>query len=606
MRTNQNTMQLKQLLSLALLPLATLLIAPLLCSAKAPNVILIMTDDQGYGDLSCHGNPILKTPNLDKLHAESVRFTDFHTDPTCAPSRGALLTGKYAHRVGVWHTIAGGNHLRASELTMADAFKASGYRTALFGKWHLGSNYPYRPMDRGFEEWLGNGDGGTGTTDDWFDNDRVNDHYLHNGQWVQRDGYAPDVFFDAAIDFISQDAANDQPFFVYLATYAPHNPLTIPDQEWIRQYDSQVTPGEAYFLAMIARVDQNIGRLRQALEASGKAENTILIFMSDNGGTAGVKLFNANMRGRKTHIYDGGHRAPFFLHWPNGNLKHGADVTDLTAHIDVLPTLIDLCDLSLERAVDFDGRSFKQQLLQPETLLPERTLFVETQRSFTPKPWVKTVGMTQRWRLVNNRELYDMEKDPAQKTNVIEHYPEVVSTLQDAHQAYWQRVSPGDRDKPRFIVGHPQDPETFLQSADWYLPRVPWNHAEVAAGKPYAGAWDVTIAEAGTYRFEVRRWPREANAPISGVPVFNKEVDAWDAKGGKDKLIYGHKMKALPVESIQLEVGDFSAVQQVSAQDQQIIFEVPLKAGDTQIQGTMLDPKGKTIAGTYYIYITRQ
>ena len=570
-----------------------------------PNVILIVTDDQGYGDLSCHGNPVLQTPNLDRLHKESVRFIDFHTDPTCAPSRGALLTGKYAHRAGVWHTIAGGNHLRASEMTMADAFQASGYRTALFGKWHLGSNYPYRPMDRGFAEWLGNGDGGTGTTDDWFDNDRVNDHYLHNGEWMQRDGYAPDVFFDAAIDFISQDAASDQPFFVYLATYLPHNPHTLPDQKWTQQYDSQVTQEEAYFFAMIDRIDQNIGRLRAALEASGKADNTILMFMSDNGGSTGVKLFNANMRGRKAQIYDGGHRTPFFLHWPNGNLQHGSDVSDLTAHIDIFPTLIDLCDLSLERDADFDGRSFKQQLLQPDLDLPERILFVETQRSFKAQPWVNTVGMTKRWRLVNNSELYDLSTDPGQASNVIQQYPKVAKTIRDAHQTYWERVTPGDRDRPRFIVGHPNDPETFLQSADWYLPSVPWNHAVVAQGKKLIGAWDITIAEAGTYRFEVRRWPREAKAPMQGIPSFNKQVDAWDAKGGKDKFIYGNKMKALSVESVQLEVGDFSAVRAVNAQDRQVVFEVPLKQGDTQVKGTMLNSEGKLIAGTSYIYVTR-
>jgi arylsulfatase A-like enzyme len=571
-----------------------------------PNVILIVTDDQGFGDLGCHGNPVLETPNLDRLHNESVRFTDFHVDPTCAPSRGALLTGKYAHRAGVWHTIAGGNHLRASEVTMADVFKASGYRTGLFGKWHLGSNYPYRPMDRGFDEWLGQGDGGTGTTDDWFDNDRVNDHYWHNGERVQRDGYAPDVFFDAAIDFISKNEQNDQPFFAYLATYMPHTPHTLPDQSWTKKYDTQVSKEEAYFFAGIDRIDQNIGRLRQVLEESGKAENTILIFMSDNGGTAGVKLFNAGMRGRKTQVYDGGHRVPFFMHWPKGKLKHGTDVSDLTAHIDLLPTLIDLCELSLERSADFDGRSFKQQLFQPDSALPERTLFVEVQRTFEPKPWAKTAGMTKRWRLVNNKELYDMSKDPGQETNVIKQHPEVARTIRDAHKAYWQRVSPGDRDKPRFIVGHPKDPETFLQPADWYLSSVPWNHANVAEGKKHIGAWDIAIAEAGTYRFEVRRWPREANAPIQGIPVFKKEVDAWDAKGGKDMLIYGGKMKALPVESIQLEVGEFSDVRSVSAQDQQVVFDIPLKQGATQVNGTMLDPQGKTIAGAYYIYIRQR
>ena len=151
-------------------------------TAERPNVIVVVTDDQGYGDLACHGNPVLDTPNLDKLHSESVRFTNFHVDPTCSPTRGALMTGKYSHRAGVWHTICGGNHLRASEMTMAEVFNASGYQTGMFGKWHLGSNYPYRPMDRGFDQWLGQGDGGTGTTDDWFDNDRVNDRYWHNGK----------------------------------------------------------------------------------------------------------------------------------------------------------------------------------------------------------------------------------------------------------------------------------------------------------------------------------------------------------------------------------------------------------------------------------------
>ena len=570
-----------------------------------PNVILIVIDDQGFGDLSCHGNPVLETPNLDKLHNESVRFTDFHVDPTCAPTRGALLTGKYAHRAGVWHTIAGGNHLRASEMTMADVFKASGYRTGLIGKWHLGSNYPYRPMDRGFDEWLGQGDGGTGATDDWFDNDRVNDRYLHNGNWVKRDGYGPDVFFNAAIDFVNEDDEDDQPFFLYLATYMPHTPHTLPSESWTERYTNQVSKEEAYFFAGIGRIDRNIGRLRQALKKSGKAENTILMFMSDNGGTTGVKLFNAGMRGRKNQVYDGGHRVPFFMHWPNGTLRHGADVSDLTAHIDVLPTLIDLCDLSPERAEDFDGRSFKPQLFQPDTALPERTLFVETQRTLEPKPWAKTAGMTKRWRLVNNTELYDIAKDPGQETNVLKQHPDVVETIRQEHKAYWERVSPGDRDKPRFIVGHPNDPETFLQPADWYLPSVPWNHAEVAQGKKFMGAWDIAIAVEGTYRFEVRRWPREANAPIQGVPVFKKEVDAWDAKGGKDRLIYGGTMKALPVDTIKLEVGGFSDVQQVSSKDKQVVFDIPLKQGATQVKGAMLDPQGKTIAGAYYIYVKR-
>ena len=206
-----------------------------------PNVVLFMTDDQGYGDLGCHGNPVLKTPHLDRLHAESVRLTNFHVDPTCAPTRAVLLTGKYSHRVKVWHTIAGGNHLRAGDMTMAEVFRASGYRTGLFGKWHLGANYPYRPMDRGFDEWLGHGDGRTGTTDDYFTKDRVDDHYLHNGEWEYRKGYAPDVFFDAAIDFVKAKS-DSRPCFVYLNTYMPHTPHTLPDSKWTEEYADWLLP----------------------------------------------------------------------------------------------------------------------------------------------------------------------------------------------------------------------------------------------------------------------------------------------------------------------------------------------------------------------------
>jgi len=216
--------------------LALFIVVPLSLASQQPNVVIIVTDDQGYGDLSCHGNPIIKTPNIDELFEHSVRFTNFHVDPTCAPTRAAFMTGKYAHRAGVWHTVAGGNHLRATEITMANVFKENGYRTGAFGKWHLGSNYPYRPIDRGFEEWLGQGDGGTGTTDDWFYNDRVNDFYWHNGERVQRDGFAPDVFFDSAIDFIKEDEKNEKPFFVYLATYLPHDPHTLPDRDLAEKY----------------------------------------------------------------------------------------------------------------------------------------------------------------------------------------------------------------------------------------------------------------------------------------------------------------------------------------------------------------------------------
>ncbi|MFS4447999.1 arylsulfatase [Maribacter sp. 2307UL18-2] len=572
---------------------------------KAPNVILIVTDDQGYGDLSCHGNPYIKTPNIDRLYKESVRFTDFHVDPTCASTRAALMTGKYSHHVGVWHTVSGGNHLRTSEITMADIFKSSGYRTGLFGKWHLGSNYPYRPMDRGFDEWLGQGDGGTGTTDDWFDNDRVNDHYWYNGKREKRSGFAPDVFYAAAIDFIKKDHKENTPFFIYLPTYLPHDPHTLPNKSLADNDNAALTKEVSYFFAGIEQIDWNINRLRKALEESDQAKNTIIVFMSDNGGTAGVKLFNAGMRGYKGQVYEGGHRVPFFIHWPEGQFKSDVDVKALTAHIDVLPTLIELCDLKLESEIDFDGRSFKQQLFDSELELSARTLFVETQRTYKAKPWVKTVGMHKQWRLVDNKELYNLQDDPAQKKDCIGEHPEVIENIRNAHKKYWSKVTPMHRVPPCPIVGHPNDPETFLSPSDWYLPKVPWNHAQVAMGSPEVGEWHVNIINQGKYRFEVRRWPREANAAIQGIPIFTKKVDAWGTGGPIEKLIYGNQMNPLPVRSIKLDVGKFSEIIQVGSEDKKVVFEMSLPAGNTKIKGTMLDGDNQIIAGTYYIYMTR-
>ncbi|AWW29603.1 sulfatase [Echinicola strongylocentroti] len=571
---------------------------------KRPNVIIILTDDQGYGDLSCHGNEYIQTPQLDKLYNESVRFTDFHVDPTCAPTRAALMTGKYSHGAGVWHTIAGGNHLRAKEMTMADVFKSSGYQTALFGKWHLGSNYPYRPMDRGFDEWIGQGDGGTGTTDDWFDNDRVNDHYWHNGERVQIDGFAPDVFYNAAIDFIKKKKNTDAPFFVYLPTYLPHAPHTLPDTLLADNSSPDVSTHVSYFYSGIERIDANIGRLREMLEETGQADDTILIFMSDNGGTAGVPLFNAGMRGHKGQVYEGGHRVPFFLHWPNGQIRHGSDVKDLTAHIDLFPTLLDLCQIDLEKQPSFDGRSFKEQLFIPEKPLSDRTVFVETQRTITSKKWVNTVGMNGKWRLVNNQELYDISKDPAQTNNTIADHPEIVKTIQDDHVNYWKNVSPGDRDKPVYIVGHEADPETYLTSSDWHLSKTPWTHAQVASGPSNIGTWEINVSRKGIYRFEVRRWPKEANAPISGIPRFHKTIDAWDKNGGIDKLIYGDQMKPLPVKTIQLEVGGYTEAKAVDSKDTSLTFDVELIKGRATVKAIMLDNENQVLAGAYYLYIT--
>jgi len=577
-------------------------------TVKKPNVVLLLTDDQGYGDITAHGNPIIQTPNMDRLHAGSVRFTNFHVDPTCAPTRGALMTGKYAHHARVWHTIAGGNSLRETELTMADVFKASGYSTALFGKWHLGTNYPYRPMDRGFEEWLGSGGGGPGTTDDYFTNDRVNDHYWHNGQREFRPGYNPNVFYDAAVDYVKQSASSPLPFFLYVPTYAPHGPHSIPDPERIEKY---ITAGYhknvATYYAMIEHIDASIGRLLDTLEETGQADDTIVMFMTDNGATAGRTVFNAGMREGKGSPYDGGHRVPFFFRWPNGGLAHGKDVPDLNAHIDVLPTLIDLCSLSLPKPAEFDGRSFKQQLYAPAKALPPRVVCVETQRTMLPEKWNKMTAMRGTWRLVNKTELYDVAVDPGQKNNIIDQHPEMAQTLSAEADAYWKKVTPGDRDPTRPVIGTRHDPETFLTSEDWYSDKAPpWNHGTVAQGKPGNGLWHVHVSKSGRYQIEARRWPREAPTPMCGIPNLNKPVDAWIGTNPVEGLLYGNRFKALPVAAVEIRVnGTVVATRPVSTTDESARFELPLRAGDASLQVVMLDTDKKPISGAYYVYVRK-
>jgi arylsulfatase A-like enzyme len=289
---------------------------------RLPNVLLIMTDDQGYGDFACHGNPILKTPNLDRLHAASVRLTNFHVDPTCSPTRSALMTGRYSSRTGVWHTVMGRSLLCRDEVTMADVFTASGYKTGIFGKWHLGGNYPYRPGERGFGEVLTFGGGGAiGNTPDVWGNNYFDDTLRHNARLEKMSGYCTDVFFAAATRFIEEN--KDRPFFCYLPTNAPHAPYNVAERYSKPYWDRGVPEQRANFYGMIANIDENVGRLLDRLRELKLEENTLVVFLTDNGTAAGTDAkgggFNAGMRGFKGSEYEGGHRVPCFFRWPTSN-----------------------------------------------------------------------------------------------------------------------------------------------------------------------------------------------------------------------------------------------------------------------------------------------
>ncbi len=509
--------------------------------AGKPNVIVVLADDQGYGDMSCNGNTILQTPNMDRLAREGVNFTDFHMNSYCNPTRASLMTGRYAHRVGGWMTVNGRNMPRLEEVTMAEVFRHNGYHTGHFGKWQLGANYPYRAVDRGFDEDLCYGDGGNACANDYWGNDRVNDRYMHNGIWEDkpRAGFDDDVFFDATMDYVRKQKADGKPFFIYLAPYNPHFHCTVPSQDWAAPYIGKVSKHVAYIYATVARMDLNLGRLRQFLKDEGLTDNTLLLYSSDNGAAATTAVFNAGMRGHKGEAYEGGHREPCFLYWPDGGFNKPQTVHRLANVTDILPTLADLCHLTLPQPIQFDGVSLKPLMENPEASWPDRTVvmdFTTADNHVGANPGPPKFGlgavMTERWRLVDNRELYDMTADPGQKSDVASNHPGVVRKLRADYQQYWNSVSARDADvQGRPVIGSAQAPDVELCGEDWYTTKghVLVMQPDVSAGGADFGRWPVRVATAATYHIELRRWPRAINTSLTGLPPIKdkSEVDAW-------------------------------------------------------------------------------
>lgn len=425
-------------------------------AGSRPNVIFILTDDQGYGDLSCHGNPVLRTPNLDRLHDEGARFVDFNVSPTCSPTRSALMTGRHEFRNGVTHTIYERERLTLSATTIAQVLKDAGYTTGIFGKWHLGDQPEYRPDRRGFDETFIHGAGGIGQTypgscGDAPGNTYFNPAILHNGKFVKTEGYCTDVFFRQALKWMAE-VKGRQPFYAQIALNAPHEPLQVrPEDE--QRYAGKVSPMVAKFFGMIANIDDNVGRLMSRLEEWGLQNNTLVIFMNDNGGTVGVPINNAGMRGRKGTPWLGGTRAASFWRWP-GRIKP-EEIGALAAHIDFFPTLAELAGatLSPEVRAQVEGRSLVPLLENPGAPWPERLLFTHLGRweagQVSKAKYKNCAVRAPRWTMVcvsktgaKEWQLFDVKSDPGQKTNVAGEFPQVVARLEEAYDGWWDSVQP--------------------------------------------------------------------------------------------------------------------------------------------------------------------
>ena len=565
-----------------------------------PNVLLIITDDQGYGDLGAHGNPVIKTPALDKFYSESIRLTNFHVSPTCSPTRAALMTGRYTNATGAWHTIMGRSLLHVEEISMAECFRASGYRTGMFGKWHLGDNYPFRPQDRGFDEALVHGGGGIWQTPDYFGNDYADDTYRHNGRWEKYQGFCTDVWFANAMEFMRETAEEGRPFFCYLATNAPHGPMWAPEK-YAALYEGVEGLKEPGFYGMITNIDDNFARLWDFLIQSGLEENTIVIFMTDNGTAAGEKVFNAGMRGKKGSPYEGGHRVPFFIRWPAGGLTGPRDIDTLAAHIDVLPTLIELCGLTRPDGPPLHGRSLRPLLYGEAEEWPDRVIVTDSQRMEHIKRWRRTAVMTQRWRLINptidgdpeRLELYDIQADPGQERDVAAERPGVVERLKAAYEDWWELTSGRADQYARIELGGKENPAR-LTAHDWHGDDVVkiWSQRWIRRGPAVNGWWAVEVRRAGRYRFELRRWPKEVDLPIT-APYEDKEPNREKTPG-----------RAIDAVKARLKVGEFDETVPVGPGDKAAVFEVELPAGPAKLETWFYGASGEE-RGAYYVYVER-
>ena len=426
-----------------------------------PNIILVMTDDQGMGDLSCMGNEILQTPHIDKFYEASTRLTDFQVSPTCAPTRAAIISGRVPFKNGVTHTILQRERMALDTYTLPQALQSAGYETGIFGKWHLGDEAEYLPQNRGFNEVLMHGAGGIGQSkfgdfppnseNPYFDN-----VLLYNDTIVQTKGFCTDLFFNASLAWIKKQHEANQPYFAYVSLNAPHGPFNnnAPEKYQKRFLDEGYDKKTAVRYGMIENIDDNFGIMMTKLKEWNALENTLVIFMTDNGMSMppithnGEKFrgYNAGMKGGKNSPYEGGTHVPFFMQW-KGVLDKGVDINNLTAHIDLYQTFCDLAGVELPETIqELEGRSLVSLLENSNAHWPERELFIHCGRWETGEreafKFRKSAVRTDRWRFSNNRELYDVIADPSESKNLYDTHPEVVKELLASYNQWWSSTLP--------------------------------------------------------------------------------------------------------------------------------------------------------------------
>jgi arylsulfatase A-like enzyme len=581
---------------------------------KRPNIVFVVTDDQGYGDLGCHGNEVVRTPAIDAFAARAARFTQFHVGTTCAPSRAGILTGMNCNSAGVWHTIGGASLLRKGLDTLPGVLARNGYATGLFGKWHLGDDYPFRPHDRGFRETVYHRGGGLTQVSDHWGNDYFDDTFLVNGKPRRFKGYCTDVFFGEAFKFIRKHRR--EPFCCFITPNAPHTPLNV-ETKWRDPYaDADISEERRRFYGMITNIDDNFGRLEKLLHGLKLEDDTILIFMTDNGSASGCETdddqfvtrgFNAGMRGKKGSPFEGGHRVPFFLRYPAGRVTHGRDIPTLASYTDFMPTLLDLCGV---RGPAVEGRSLRPLLdgTKPARDFSRRAIIADTQRIPYPIKWRLSSVMKGDWRLINGRELFDIATDPEQRIDVAASHPKIVRELRADYERWWALCSRQLDEASPVHVGSAACPRVDLTTQELRNEDgdVVFHQGQVRSGASCLGWWAVHAERTSDYDVILRRWPAEAGYAITAG------IDGADVDTGPEGFIEPESRglyrggKALDIYGAALKIGVRSWYADIPRDADRVTFRVRLRKGPHTLRAWFSGGNNvhrDTVMSPYYVSI---
>lgn len=587
-----------------------------------PNVVLIMTDDQGYGDVKANGNPWINTPNMDFLHDNGVRLESFHTDPLCAPTRAGLMSGRYSFGAGVYSTLNGRYYMKSQLKTMADYFKDGGYSTGMFGKWHLGDSYPYCPEHRGFDKVMSFGGGVIGEVPDYWNNTYYNDTYREDGVEKKYDGYCTDIWFDGAVNFMDKNIEEEKPFFCYLPTNAPHGPFNVEKKYYDKYVEMGIPEDRARFYGMIENIDDNIGRLISHLKDKNVLENTVIIFFGDNGTATGCTMdengwlldgYNAGMRGKKGTTYEGAHRNCCFILGNKEIIGEAREVHGITTQFDLLPTFIDMCDLP--KGQDLDGISFAIPLKNGETSVNKgRTIVIHNMQRDMPQKYKDYTVLKDNMRLVRpltlesnpmacgsfqssndiDPEIYNINEDTYEENDIFSSNEKLAMELTQFYEDWYDdRVDEAIKFSPIYITK--KEPVKVTCHAWHECTKMCFSQKNIRDGVDGNGYFAVNVVDEGEYTFELRRYPKETNMALN---ASCEELPA-------DEIIFQTwgEGKVYEIEKVTIKIADIKETVDVKPSDEYAKFTLKLKKGETTLRTKFHQTNGKII-GAYYVYIT--